>query len=81
MYNHDLDDVLFTPSVNLRLEDPCLLSTMLIRRQLAPTVGPKATSVTFQAGTLGGISESIAVGRAVNIDGNRSEERRVGKEC
>ena len=24
----------------------------------------------FQAGTLGGIGESIAVGRAVNIDGN-----------
>ena len=43
---------------------------MPIRRQLAPTVGPKASSVTFQAGTLGGIGESIAVGRAVNIDGN-----------
>ena len=33
-------------------------------------MGPKAPSVTFQAGTLGGIGESIAVGRAVNIDGN-----------
>ena len=43
---------------------------MPIRRQLAPTVGPKASSVTFQAGTLGGIGESIAVGHAVNIDGN-----------
>ena len=33
-------------------------------------MGPKAASVTFQAGTLGGIGESIAVGRAVQIDGN-----------
>ena len=33
-------------------------------------MGPKASSVTFQAGTLGGIGESITVGRAVNIDGN-----------
>ena len=43
---------------------------MSIRRQLAPTVGPKASGVTFQAGTLGGIGESIDVGRAVHIDGN-----------
>ena len=43
---------------------------MLIRRQLAPTVGPKATSVTFQVGTLGGIGESIAVGHAVQYGGN-----------
>ena len=43
---------------------------MPIRRQLVPTVGPKVSSVTFQAGTLGGIGESIAVGHAVNIDGN-----------
>ena len=33
-------------------------------------MGPKASGVTFQAGTLGGISESIAVGRAVNINDN-----------
>ena len=33
-------------------------------------MGPKASGVTFQAGTLGGIGESITVGRAVNIDGN-----------
>ena len=43
---------------------------MPIRRQLAPTVGPNASGVTFQAGTLGGIGESIAVGWAVNIDSN-----------
>ena len=43
---------------------------MPIRRKLAPTVGPKASGVTFQARTLGGIGESIAVGRAVNIDDN-----------
>ena len=43
---------------------------MPIRRQLAPTVGPKVLGVTFQAGTLGGIVESIAVGRTINIDGN-----------
>ena len=33
-------------------------------------MGPKASSITFQVGTLGGIGESIAIGRAVNIDGN-----------
>ena len=60
----------FTPFGNPRLEGPCLLSIMPIRRQLAPTVGPKALGVTFEAGTLGGIGESIAVGHAVNIDGN-----------
>ena len=43
---------------------------MPIRRQLVPLVGPKASGVTFQAGTLGGIGESFAVGHAVNIDGN-----------
>ena len=43
---------------------------MPTQRQLAPTVGPKASTVTFQAGTLGGIGESIAVCRAINIDGN-----------
>ena len=43
---------------------------MPIRRQLAPTVGPKASDVTFQTGILGGIVKSIAVGRTVNIDGN-----------
>ena len=58
------------PSVNPRLEDPHLLSTMPIRRQLAPTVGLKAASVMFQAETLGGIGESITVGRAININGN-----------
>ena len=60
----------FTPSVNPRLEDPCFLSTMPIRRLLAPTVGPKAASATFQAGTLGGIGEFITVGRAVQYGGN-----------
>ena len=33
-------------------------------------MGPKASGVTFQAGTLGGIGESIAVGRTVQIGGN-----------
>ena len=33
-------------------------------------MGRKASGVTFQVGTLGGIGESIAVGRVVNIDGN-----------
>jgi hypothetical protein len=37
---------------------------MPIRRQLAPTVGHKASGVTFQAGTLGGIGDTIAFGRA-----------------
>ena len=43
---------------------------MPIRRQLAPTVGPKASGVTFQAGTLGGIGETIAVGRVVRYGDN-----------
>ena len=70
MYNPDLDDALLHPSGNPRLEGPRLQSNIPIRRQLAPIVGPKASGVTFQAGTLGRIGESIAVGRAVNIDGN-----------
>ena len=33
-------------------------------------MGQKASGVTFQTGTLGGIGESSAVSRAFNIDGN-----------
>ena len=37
---------------------------MPIRRQLVPTVGHKASGITFQAGTIGGIGDTIAVGCA-----------------
>ena len=40
---------------------------MPIRRQLAPTVGTKASGVTFQAGTIGGIGDTIAVGCAARV--------------
>ena len=43
---------------------------MPIRRQLAPTVRHKASDVTFQVGTLGGIGETIAVGRAMRYGNN-----------
>jgi len=37
---------------------------MPIRRQLAPTVGPKASGVTFKAGSTGGFGDTLAVGCA-----------------
>src|SRR5664279_3741441 len=43
---------------------PRILSAVATPRQLAPTVGPKASGVSFRAGILGGIGETIAVGRA-----------------
>ena len=39
-------------------------SALPIPRQLAPTVGPKASGVLFQAGALGEIGKTMAVGRA-----------------
>ena len=36
-----------------------------IHRQLAPTVGPATSGVSFREGTLGGIGRSITIGTAV----------------
>ena len=39
-----------------------------IPHHLAPTVGPKVSGVTFEAGVLGGIGETIAVGQAIRFN-------------
>ena len=41
------------------------MSKSTIHRQLAPTVGPATSGVSFREGILGGIGRSITVGTAV----------------
>src|SRR5664279_6654798 len=71
-------ELLHTLASHFYLRDmaPPAMNSLLRTRQLAPTVGPAASGVTFRAGLLGGFGDTITVGTTI-IDKNGGSGRMV----